>query len=58
MGKGDYCASNVDSKSWSYLAYVHGVADAVLHKDQFVVALVPQCALVGCMELPSRGQRA
>lgn len=58
MGKGDYCASNVNSKSWAFLAYVHSVAGAPLHEDQFVVVLVPQCPLTGRMELPSRGQRA
>lgn len=41
MGKGDYHASNVNSRSWDYLAYVHGVADAPLPEDQFAVAQVP-----------------
>jgi len=48
-------ASSINSKSWAYWACVHGVADAHLHKDWFVVALVPQCPLTGCMGLPGRG---
>lgn len=46
MGKGDYWASTANSKSSAYLAYVHGVADAHLHEDQLVVALVPQRPLL------------
>lgn len=56
MGKGDYSASSVNSKSWAYLAYMSSVAGVPLHDDQCVVALVPQYSFMGCMEIPSHGQ--